>query len=710
MPEKAELLIEANRRGLLPPEKKQAFDEAVRRGLIKDGGPQEQNQSQTAKEAGTSGVDSGGFNEQLIGTLRSLVGQGMMLGFGDEATAFVKSLIEGTRFEDEFKTKTEELEKFREESPILATGGEIAGALALPIGGAAGGATLAARAARGAGIGAGVGGTFGVGTGRDAEERIAGGISGATLGAGLGAAAPAIVEGAVRGARAVGRSAREGRIANTFRGATDPQAEAGRRVSRAVEADVAAGDAGLTVAEGEVVQRVGVPTAVIDTGGETTRALARSAANVSPEARATLNRTINDRFETQGQRITQAIHNINRVRGGQSNAILTRAQLQEAARRANRPAYRAAYEAGDRPINSPEIDRLIGAPEVVEAIKRAGKSGKSRAIRDGFGGFRNAFTVTDDGRLIQNKGKNGVPIFPNLQFWDQVKRELDDIAGAARSRGRHGAADLAEGHARDLRNELDRIVPEYGEARAGAAQFFGAGDALEAGENFVTSRMSNGEARQALERMSEAERGLFREGFVSRFIDRADEARDRTNILNQINGSPAARERLEIALGPRGARQLQALMRVESIMDRARGAIQGNSTTARQLTELGLAGGVGGFTTGGGDFTSVSGIAGVLGGVLAARAGRRSLNRIEQNVARRVAEMLTSGDLRSVQRAAQAFARNPRALQTLDVLDNGLAKTLAQQSSRAETRTLQGPTPAGAQGETPGIRDDQPNR
>ncbi|MCK1465776.1 hypothetical protein IVB34_47710 [Bradyrhizobium sp. 2] len=96
--------------------------------------------------------------------------------------------------------------------------------------------------------------------------------------------------------------------------------------------------------------------------------------------------------------------------------------------------------------------------------------------------------------------------------------------------------------------------------------------------------------------MTPQERQLFQDGFVSRFVETLNQVGDRRNILNQIASSPAAREKLNVALGPQRAAELEAGLRVEGIMDLARNAVQGNSTTARQLAELGLAGGAYGLT------------------------------------------------------------------------------------------------------------------
>jgi hypothetical protein len=293
------------------------------------------------------------------------------------------------------------------------------------------------------------------------------------------------------------------------------------------------------------------------------------------------------------------------------------------------------------------------------------------------------------------RGPNGVPTYPNLQFWDATKRERDAAANVARRQG--DTSSVAGELARSLRDELDQHVPSYANARAGAAHFFGAQDALEAGQNFVTSKMANGDARQALARMSPTERQLFQDGFVSQFVHKINEIGDRRSILNQIGGSTAARERLNIALGPQRASELEATLRAEGIMDTARQAIQGNSTTARQLVELGLAGGAAG-TGGVGAYNmdpkqmTYAAIAGALIG---------GKHHIDTRLANRVAEMLTSQDPTVLLRGARVVARDNRLLEGLRSIDRRLSAVGGEHS----------PSGVIAGGAVPGHADDnKPDR
>lgn len=575
-----------------------------------------------------------------------------------------------------------------EQHPVADLTGNVAGSLLLPVGGAAGGATLAARAGRGAALGAGYGALAGAGEGDGAGDRATRATTGAIVGGALGGVIPPVVEGAIQGTRAVTAP-----VVSALRGAVNPDAEASRRVVGAIQRDMqldphATGR--LSAQELATNRAQGGPAVLMDVGGETTRALARSAANTSPEGRQTLNNTINDRFEGQGGRVTDWLRQTFHYPDAQAQS----AAIDQVARNVNRPNYQRAMREGDRQIMSPEIERLMSSPAVVDAMRRASVSGKDRAVTQGMGGFNPGVTV-ENGIVNFRRGPNGVPTYPNLQFWDATKRELDSAATVAQRQG--DTSSVAGELARSLRDELDRHVPSYSTARAGAAHFFGAQDALEAGQNFVTAKMANGDARQALARMSPTERQLFQDGFVSQFVHKINEVGDRRNVLNQIGGSTAARERLNIALGPQRASELEATLRVEGVMEMARGAVQGNSTTARQLVELGLAGGAAG--TGGVGAYNMDPrqmtYAAIAGAFLAGK------HHIDTRLAQRVAEMLTSNDPQILQRGARVVARDARLLDSLRSLDRRISSMTGE---HAPNGFISG-------GVVPGRADDnKPNR
>lgn len=556
----------------------------------------------------------------------------------------------------------------REERPGTYLAGQVGGAVALPGGAMMQAATLPARMVRSGAVGAGYGGIAGFGEGEGLSESAKGAATGAAVGAGVGAVAPPLVEGLVQGARST-----VGPLIRGVRGALNPESEAARRVVTAIDRDVRAsptGTPGITPQELTASAQQGGPAALMDLGGETTRGLARSAANTSPEGRATLNQAINQRFEGQAGRVTDWLRHTFHF----PNATAQQEALEQTARSVNRGAYARAYRDGDRGVWSPELERLTSSPDVVAAMREAATKGKSRAVTEGFGGFNPGVTF-DNGIVNFQRGRTGQPTYPNLQFWDYTKRALDDAERAARRAGRTEEASVLGQLSRSLRAELDTQVPSYGQARAGAASFFGAENALEAGQNFVRTNLGIRETRAALARMSPTERQLFQDGFVSRFIETLEATGDRRSVLNKIASSPAAREKLTLALGPQRAAELEAGLRVEGIMDLARGAVQGNSTTARQLAELGFAGGA--YGLGAMNFGAMDphtlGITALAGALAAGRRG------IDQRVSRQVAEMLSSNDPSVLRRGIQAIARSEGLINALRSADRRLASVGGQQ-------------------------------
>jgi hypothetical protein len=189
--------------------------------------------------------------------------------------------------------------------------------------------------------------------------------------------------------------------------------------------------------------------------------------------------------------------------------------------------------------------------------------------------------------------------------------------------------------------------------------------------------MNNGEIAKGLAKMSPGERKLAQDGFVSEFVAMLRETGDRRNVLNKIADSPAARQRLNMVLGPQKSAELEATLRVEGIMDLARNAVQGNSTTARQLAELGLAGGTYGISTGGNVLSPSPSALLNAAIVYGAARGKGAIN---ERLSRRVAEMLASNDPRILLQGIRTVARNQNLFNSLRAADRGLARVGGEQA------------------------------
>ena len=607
-----------------------------------------------------------------IGALRLLYEQ--LTGKG-EATG---------RYEEVRDIERERNKTAQEQYPGTYLTGQIAGSLAVPVPGGA--ATLPARIGRGAATGGVVGGVTGFGEGEGLGGSVTQGASGAVIGGGVGGAAAPVVEGVVQGGRALAQP-----VINAFRGAVNPELEASRRVIGAIDRDVRAsptGTPGLTPQEFMANSGPGGPAAIMDMGGDLTRRLADSAAITSPEGRTALNQVIEPRFEGQNSRVTGWLKNTFNF----PNAFAQRTAIDAQEKTVNKVRYDKAFATHPEPMWDEALAGLAQDPMVQSAIRRASAAVHSERTVEGFRPLNNPFTFEQSsGRLMLRQDQNGKVTYPDLQFWNAVKKELD--ANGSRE---------AQSFAKSLRNHLDELtrdpktgVSVYKEAREGAMGFFQAENALEAGENFVKLKLGNREARAQLAKMTPQQRQLFQDGFVSRYIEELNTVSDKRSILNKISDAPEAKEKLSMVLGQHRANELEAMLRVEGILDLPRQAIKGNSWTAQRLYDLGLAGGgigvgVGGYNT---DPTQMT-----YGAVLAAisTGGKK----IDQRVAQRVAQLLASNDPARLNLGITLVARSERMLENLRSTDRRIASAGAQQTSGLGP-SIQGPVAGRAEGEQP---------
>jgi hypothetical protein len=536
----------------------------------------------------------------------------------------------------------------QEQHPVAYLSGQLHGALLGPKFGAFKGLTGLERTERAALAGGTAGALYGAGSSISRGQNVADTITNASLG---GLAGGVFGTGGAAAAEGLGQVG--SRIAQLYRGRVNPDVEAARRVVSTLGPDIATYGPKLSPYELQVANQAGVPRIIADAGRERTMALVRSAANTSPEGRQALEEATKGRFRGQAERIGAYIRKLAGATGASDDQVA----LEAAARREVGPRYRKAYKAGDRALWSPRLEQLAGSSAVGRAVPGAIARGQDRAIVDGFGAFNPKLTVTPDGRVVFPKGPSGVPTYPNIQFWDYVQRELRDAADAARSAGRKEEAGAIADIRRELNAELDKLVPEFNDARGAAAAFFGAQDALEAGQKFVMSNANLGDARRALGAMTPAERELFARGFASDLADKIERTGFNRDVLNSIfiNNKPAL-DKIRMALGSSRADQLEALLRVESLLDAPRKAML-NSTTMRQASEMGLAGGA--MATYEGIKEHSFNPSHIMAAAFTAFAVRHGAKVIDANVARKVGELLASDNPAELAKGIKIVTSSP---------------------------------------------------
>ena len=273
----------------LPP--KTTTGEAIGRGITQGASFGLSDEGQGLIEAGGGGEDTDALTNLgylARGAYRKLTGD-------PEAEARYKAAVERER------AGTKQIEQ---ERPGAYLGGNVLGAVSMPIGFAARAPTFAARMAAGAKTGAVAGALTGFGEGEGLEGSLKGAAIGAPVGGVVGGAAVPVVEGLARGAGALASYP-----VSVARGLLTPGAASERAIGKALTEAERSDPTGINrITQGQF--QAGPGDAVVgDVLGEPGRKLARSAANISPEARETMNQALNARGEGQGTRAISWLDN-----------------------------------------------------------------------------------------------------------------------------------------------------------------------------------------------------------------------------------------------------------------------------------------------------------------------------------------------------------------------------------------------------------------
>jgi hypothetical protein len=544
---------------------------------------------------------------------------------------------------------------------------EIKAAQALGIGG-----RLAPRLVNAAATGATYGALGGAGYAESPEgpdsspSDVAGAtVGGALAGGALGGAVGGAAEGAVSAIGAGLRGIRRGVGATTR---PEVEAEIGRNIRR---------ESGQTpdelVARMQQLQEGGYDPVVGDMGGVRTRRMARAAADVSPEAEATLTGVTRPRYQGQVPRAEAAIE---RASGGVGEE--TRFGLQDRIRAAERERgalYDEAYLRGDEGISwSPELADLArpvdqgGDPlfrsamrEGAERLRNNNNAARARGQRQ----WDHVGRAPGPARGIGDNSGSGAGPRATLAYWDQVKRALDRMISHAGTNeaGRHTeAARALDMMRRTLVEHLTNEVPAYQRALGVSHQLFGGREAGQIGEEMFDANMPGVEIRRVMAELTPSERRLAQMSWISKMVTAIRKKGDTQDITKQIAQSSHARDQLQAIFGREGAAQLLRHRDIEQGLNLLHNEVSGNSKTARYL--IGAAGGgLLGAGISGGNILSPSSwpqiAMGAVAGMGVARAQRALATRLNERAAAWIAEALASRDPELLRRVAVAGERDP---------------------------------------------------
>lgn len=479
---------------------------------------------------------------------RALLGQGLLLGWGDEAEAWLRSKIGERAYEDELADINREYGEFARRRPIASLATEFAGG-ALPAVGAVmaapftGGATAPAAAGalarlaanplvRGAATGAVTGAISGAGAAQPGE-RGEGAFEGAQIGGVLGAAAPLVIRGG-----GAGYNWLKNRLAPSEETLIETAAgRINRALSNALEGQGMTPQQAAAVLEADRLRGIPSTFANVDPALVDLAEVAAQRSGASPRiVEGALGR------QTEGSR--ERVYERAKSELGGGNYYDDEFQMVQDLRAQADTLYDDAYAFGS--VMDPRIMTALKntkfkgfydkAREIAETEKMAAKlRGEDTSKYD----LEELYKFDKEGNIV------GVNV-PDVRTLDYIKRGIDatiDIGFKGQGMS------TAEANAlKDLRkvfvNAIDEatVDPQTGRSAYKTARKVYAGDmevldALRDGREKFNS-MNSKEVAKMFDGMGQAERDAFRTGAIQSIYDKLMNPSGNINAAQRLVGSP----------------------------------------------------------------------------------------------------------------------------------------------------------------------------
>jgi hypothetical protein len=410
----------------------------------------------------------------------------------------------------------------------------------------------------GAKEGAAYGAAYGAGT---AEGDISDRLTGAAKGAGMGGAVGFAMPGAIDLVSATAR-----RFAGPIQAYAQPHTTAANKVAEAIYRDApdavrAAGGAQEKFARQFQSMSAASPDVVLmDAGGENLRSLVRAAVNMPNSAREAARRTVDNRQAKQYARIEDDLA----IAFGEPKNYydeLTRLaqKMDEVGARAIQPALRT------RTPMTPALRRVMARPTIQELTEVVARR------------------IADEGAPINLETR--------MTLLHRIKMELDDQIGISQRAEKMGQRPQAGWDTRtltilkrDFLNAIDN--PSY---KNGLKEYAGQARLSNAAEDGFEEfrKLSPEQLRDKLKRYeTDVERQFYRLGALRAIVDQVRQGNVMRDRTDGVFGSPQMMMKLrEVMNDDNTFRLLKKQLIIEARMADSRKAMQGNSTTAKQLAE-----------------------------------------------------------------------------------------------------------------------------
>jgi hypothetical protein len=485
-----------------------------------------------------------------LSVAREALGQGLGFGFGDEAEAFVSSLVSPKSYQDELQRVRGEMKEFGEAYPKTVLASQVVGGIAGGGGlarGALAGVKGASAVARALTKSAALQGALGGAGGSDGDLSVQG-LANRAVGAGTGA----LIGGALgrAGGMLAGKAAQVAK-----RGALNESAGVS-----AIREAMSAGKMTPDMVRNRAQQlATDAPSSrAMDVLGEPGVRIGRRIQAIGGEAGEDIGKAMTERTGAIPERLQQALTRTTKMAG--ENMLETVDEIATRRKALADPLYEAVKQ--QAPVVSDELEKLIASrPSLRQAASQAQN------------------LMAESGVKLPTMSTAGGPTpLRTPEYLDYMKRALDDMLYMGKRPG-PGGLGLTEQRSiaqtrRDFIDMLDMSIPGYQEARAAWAGETAFINAIETGQDFASKKVAPRDIVKAFETMPVDEQEFVQRGWLDAQRESISEMRLRPSEIK----TPKYREKVEAIFGDKADDIISALDAEVQLTANANAIMSGSRT------------------------------------------------------------------------------------------------------------------------------------
>ena len=473
--------------------------------------------------------------DKLLGGARAAVGQGLMMGWGDEAEAWLRNKLQEGSYEGNLQRIRKDYGQYVKENPIASTVSEVGGGLApgvaamfVPGMQPVGAATTLGGLARLSALGATSGAVSGAGSATEGQ-RGSGAVTGGALGGALGAAVPITLRGLGGGAKWL----RE----RLFPTENLAQTRATEKFAQAMDnGNITPQELKYQLAKDA---KSGIPSVVANANpalADLAEAVAQRTGRGARRVEDVLNR---QKLGARERTYQQTVKGLN---PGQYYA--DEAKLVENLRKNAKGMYDEAYAHGE--VSDPRILEVLNNSEFKGFYDKARSIADKEALAAKLRGEDPSKYMLNPLYIADDAGNVTVGRLPDVRTLDYIKRGLDaTIDSGFKGQGMSTAEASA---LRDLRkvfvNAIDENVPAYKAARGQFAGEMEVIDAMRAGMNDF-GKLDSEQVIKMVAGMGRSEKEAFRTGVARDLYGKIMNPSGNFNAAQKVIGSPEMQAKLQ---------------------------------------------------------------------------------------------------------------------------------------------------------------------